>query len=318
MLDYLRPRLLAPLGIANPHWETSPQGIDVGGWGLSITTADIPAFGQLYLQQGRWQDTRLLPEAWVAEATARQIDNAPALSPEWEQGYGYQFWRCRHNAYRGDGAFGQYCVILPEQDAVLAITAGLSDMQLPLDLVWEHLLPALGPAALPPDVAAHRALTDKLAGLHLPTVPGQALAPPAARVSGQPFVMADNGAGIGAITFDFGADETGITVHSAAGAQRIACGYERWLPGEMNLGQRNGLRVDPQPAGRHKVSASGAWTDDQTYTARLWWVETPFADTLRCRFAGDRVIVEQQRNVAFTPPEPIQLAGRLRAETPVS
>jgi CubicO group peptidase (beta-lactamase class C family) len=112
MLDYLRPRLFAPLGIADPRWETSPEGIDVGGWGLRITTADIAAFGQLYLQGGEWRGRRILPEAWVTEATARQIANGPAPNRDWEQGYGYQFWRCQHGAYRGDGAFGQYCVVL--------------------------------------------------------------------------------------------------------------------------------------------------------------------------------------------------------------
>ena len=126
MLDYLQPRLFAPLGIRNPHWEQSPQGIDVGGWGLRITTADIAAFGQLYLQKGEWQGAQLIPAAWVEQATSLQVQNGPA-NPDWEQGYGFQFWRCRHNAYRGDGAFGQYCVVMPDQDAVLAITSGLAE-----------------------------------------------------------------------------------------------------------------------------------------------------------------------------------------------
>jgi len=60
---------------------------------------------------------------------------------DWEQGYGYQFWRCRHGAYRGDGAFGQFCVVLPEHDAVVAVTSGTKDLQAVLNLVWEHLLP---------------------------------------------------------------------------------------------------------------------------------------------------------------------------------
>ncbi|MFN8541293.1 MAG: hypothetical protein U0232_27930 [Thermomicrobiales bacterium] len=83
----------------------------------------------------------VIAEDWVEEATAFQVPNGPAANIEQEQGYCYQFWRCRHNAYRGDGAFGQYCVVLPDQDAVLAITSGLRDMQPPLNLVWEHLLP---------------------------------------------------------------------------------------------------------------------------------------------------------------------------------
>lgn len=50
----------------------------------------------------------------IREATSKQIDN-DNVAIEWRQGYGYQFWRCRHNAYRGDGAFGQFCVVVPER-----------------------------------------------------------------------------------------------------------------------------------------------------------------------------------------------------------
>ena len=129
LLDYLTPRLLAPLGIEGATWESCPRGINTGGWGLSIKTEDIARFGQLYLQRGVWQGQQLIPATWVDAATARQVANGSNPDSDWEQGYGYQFWRCRHGAYRGDGAFGQYCLVLPDQDAVLAITAGVEDMQ---------------------------------------------------------------------------------------------------------------------------------------------------------------------------------------------
>ncbi len=136
VVDYLRPRLFEPLGIENPRWETWPQGINTGGWGLNINTEDIARFGQLYLQSGMWHGQRLVPAAWIEEATARQVSNGSNPDSDWEQGYGYQFWRCRHNAYRGDGAFGQYCLVMPDQDAVLAITSGVSDMQAVLNVIW--------------------------------------------------------------------------------------------------------------------------------------------------------------------------------------
>ena len=150
VLDYLRPRLFEPLGIEHPTWETSPQGISAGGFGLSIRTEDIARFGQLYLQKGNWQGKQLVPAAWVEAATARQTSNGSNPKSDWDQGYGYQFWRCRHGAYRGDGAFGQYCIVLPEQDAVIAITSGVKDMQAVLNLVWDKLLPAMKPVAAGP------------------------------------------------------------------------------------------------------------------------------------------------------------------------
>ena len=129
LVDYLRPRLFEPLGIRNPKWEATPKGVSLGGFGLSVTTEDIARFGQLYLQKGEWNGKRLLPAEWVAAATSRQVSNGSNPASDWDQGYGYQFWRCRHGVYRGDGAFGQYCIVMPEQDAVIAITSGVRDMQ---------------------------------------------------------------------------------------------------------------------------------------------------------------------------------------------
>jgi len=116
LLDYLGPRLFGPLGITDATWESSPQGIDAGGWGLSITTEQLATFGQLLLQRGQWQGSQLVPAEWIDEATALQVDTSDTDHDlDGRQGYGYQFWRNRLTGYRADGAFGQFCLVLPEQ-----------------------------------------------------------------------------------------------------------------------------------------------------------------------------------------------------------
>ena len=72
LIDYLAPRLFAPLGIEGATWQSDDEGYNVGGWGLRIRTEDIARFGQLLLQRGMWDGRRLLPEWWVADATALQ------------------------------------------------------------------------------------------------------------------------------------------------------------------------------------------------------------------------------------------------------
>ncbi|WP_197442374.1 serine hydrolase domain-containing protein [Lignipirellula cremea] len=153
VLEYLTPRLFEPLGIEDPKWDASPQGVSIGGYGLFLRTEDIAKFGQLYLQKGKWNGKRLLPSDWVEQATSKQVSNGSDPSRDWDQGYGFQFWRCRHGAYRGDGKDGQFCLVLPEQDAVIAITANTRDMQAELNVVWDKLLPAFGdkPLAENPD-----------------------------------------------------------------------------------------------------------------------------------------------------------------------
>lgn len=184
VLDYLTPRLFQPLGIEKPHWDASPQGISCGGWGLFLRTEDVAKFGQLYLQKGKWQGKQLVPEKWVAQATKYQVPNKDAPSgkgnkPDWQQGYGYQFWQCQHNAYRGDGANGQFCIVMPEQDVVLAITADTGNMQNEINVVWETLLPAFQPSPLPPNAEEDAKLKQLLATLKAPPKPATKPAAPA-------------------------------------------------------------------------------------------------------------------------------------------
>lgn len=165
LLDYLQPRLFDPLGIPKPQWDNSPQDIALGGYGLYLRSEDIAKFGQLLLQQGRWEGKQLIPQDWIALATSKQVSNGSNPDSDWEQGYGFQFWRCRHGAYRGDGKSGQFCIVLPEQDAVIAITANARSMQGQLNLVWEHLLEAFHDRPLPADVDAYSRLQEIVANL---------------------------------------------------------------------------------------------------------------------------------------------------------
>ncbi len=151
LLEYLKPRLFDPLGIQQPTWESSPEGINVGGSGLFLCTEDIAKFGQLYLQKGNWHSKQLVPAEWIDLATSKQVSNGSDPSRDWDQGYGFQFWKCRHGAYRGDGKNGQFCIVLPKQDAVIAITANSANMQAELNVVWDKLLPAFHDTMLPED-----------------------------------------------------------------------------------------------------------------------------------------------------------------------
>src|SRR3954452_19174889 len=166
---YVWPRLFDPLGIGQVGWQTFPPGREQGFSGLHARTEDIAKLGLLYLQEGRWEGAQLIPAKWVAEATSEQVANPAEDNPDWRQGYGFQFWMSRHG-YRGDGAFGQFCIVLPEQDAVVAITSGTDRMQAVLDAVWEHLLPGLNSTGLNStgvDAGGQKDLDDRLRGLML-------------------------------------------------------------------------------------------------------------------------------------------------------
>ena len=146
LLAYLREKLMDPLGMSPDIWtEESPSGIATGGYGLNVRVEDIAKLGQFYLQRGKWEGKQLLNEQWIFDAQTAWSDNSPTGGDsDWGRGYGYQFWKCTpKNVFRGDGAFGQYCIIMPDQDMVVAINSGVEDMGAVMKSIWENILPGV-------------------------------------------------------------------------------------------------------------------------------------------------------------------------------
>ena len=257
VLEYLKPRLFDPLGIDEPTWGASPQGVSLGGYGLNVRTEDVAKFGQLYLQKGRWGDKQLIPADWVAMATSKQTSNGSNPKSDWDQGYGFQFWRCRNGAYRGDGAFGQYCIVLPEQDAVIAITSGTKDMQKVLNLVWDLLLPGLKKEALPADADGVKKLQTKLAGLSVPVQKGVPISGASKVVPGAVYTFSTNAQKVESVALELAERSTEVTIVSKINGteRRLVCGVSEWKQGKMAFG------TGPE----QPVAASGAWTADDTY-----------------------------------------------------
>jgi CubicO group peptidase (beta-lactamase class C family) len=291
VLDYLRPRLFEPLGITNPDWENSAQGVSMGGFGLSLKTEHIARFGQLYLQKGQWQGRQLIPAEWVETATSRQMSNGSSPMSDWEQGYGYQFWRARHGFYRGDGAFGQFCLILPQYDTVIAITSGTRDMGSVMNLVWDRIVPALGANPLPADGEAHRKLTSRLASLTLPAQTSTVRSQLGASLGGKRFVFGHNPDSMESLTvnsIDPGGEAT-LTVRTAGADQRVMAAPGVWQKGTLKM-----------PGQAIPVAISGGWTSANTYTLKTVRYRTPYVTTYMLRFTGNQLIVESEQNVSFT------------------
>jgi CubicO group peptidase (beta-lactamase class C family) len=189
LVDYLRPRLFDPVRIGDVRWRQLRPGLDFGFTGVFATLDAVARLGQLYLDDGVCDGRRLLPEGWVRQASSVQVTNAQNPDPDWRQGYGFQLWVSRHG-YRGDGAFGQYMVVLPDVDAVIAMVSCTANMQRVLDLMWAHLLPAMT-GAVAPAGEVDRALRERLASLRLPTardrLGGGAPGPVSGRCSPAPY-----------------------------------------------------------------------------------------------------------------------------------
>ncbi len=317
-LDYLLRRLIMPLDIPFMTWETCPRGINTGGWGLATTTEALAKFGLFYMQKGMWNGQQLLPVPWIEEATTFKIQQPPSpgqtledakKNSEWHQGYCYQFWRTRHNAFRGDGAMGQYCIVMPDQDAVICVTGESGDMPGEFELFWQYLLPAMKNGVLPADATSQARLKKTVASLEVRPPRSHPTSPMAAQISGKVFkighldlesprlhgqfpLRAGGGLDVQSVSFDFKINICTFTLTDARGAHSITCGFERWFQGVADMpGTPPKLSLGPLPA-LQKVVASGTWLDAKTFQMTWHFYETPHHDTVTCRFDGNRVRIE--------------------------
>jgi CubicO group peptidase (beta-lactamase class C family) len=159
MSDYLKPRLFGPLGIPNPQWLTSPEGISAGSGGLLLTPEEMLRIGQRYLGMEKWDGRQLVPEHWVREVARPQIANenwhsligVPEIAQTVEDaddfmaGYGYYVWmNSEGRGYRADGNGNQLIVVLPEKRAVIVTTAADSSVNLVHKAIWATVYPPVG------------------------------------------------------------------------------------------------------------------------------------------------------------------------------
>lgn len=291
-LDYLRPRLLDPLGIEKATWETCPKGISVGGWGMSVTTDAIARFGLFYLLKGVWDGKQLLNEAWIEDATSFQISNGDNPDSDWAQGYGFQFWRSKHHAYRGDGAFGQFCIVIPDIQMVVAITSSTSNMQAILDLVWKHLVTPARVAYIPENPDWAIALKAKLSTLILPGPKGHSHSPKAAEVSGLDFKPTTEASKIDHCTFDFDDDGCTFTTVTSKGEKVLRAGVNHWVDSESTYEW-------PQPK---RIASIGKWVTPDAFEIKIRYVESPAGITILCEFGEDAVKISSSLSGRFGSP----------------
>lgn len=137
--DFLDRYLFSKLGIEKPRGILLADGHHCGGTGMFLSPDDVFKFGRMMLQKGVYEGQRIVSEEWCDLATSKIADNSCNGTPDWVAGYGYQFWRNARGGFRGDGAFGQLCVVLPEEDTVFVQFASAHNMQAELSCIYELL-----------------------------------------------------------------------------------------------------------------------------------------------------------------------------------
>ena len=140
-LKYAETHIFNPLNITDYIWYTDSQGIPNGGTLLYLRPRDMAKFGFLYLNNGYWNNTQLIPANWVTKS--RTLYKGIEFDQGHGIGYGYQWWIYNWaNAYTARGSYEQYIVVIPDLDLVV-VSTGNADFRF-IKLLVDYILPSAG------------------------------------------------------------------------------------------------------------------------------------------------------------------------------
>lgn len=245
-------RVLSRIGVPSIDWEHDGAGHPLGFTGARLRTDDLLALTQLWLDRGRVGDDQIINATFFDVATTDVMGVEPNPTSDW-QGYGHSFWIARHG-FRADGAYGQYGIVLPEQRVVIAMTTEVADLQEPLDLLWQHVLPAID---RPGSAEADARLDERLAALAIPAL---ASSQPAAGIRSW---SVDPSSDLGEAYSHVRLDGDSLVLVRDGLDLMIMVGDGVWASSEIVA-----------DAAHLPVVASGGWTE-HGYQAEIRVIETP-------------------------------------------
>ena len=299
--DFLEPRMFKPLGISGLTWGASPHGISSGGNGLTWKTADTLKLGILHLNMGAWRGRQVLGRNWVKEATRPQVPGGD---------YGYQWWiHDDAEAYYAAGAFGQFSIVFPKHDAVLALSAGVQSGSSLLEIVWKYFPEAFGDASLRSSDAAHDELGDRIADLRLLPKARYTTSPVIGSVSGKTYVIEPNEDNVSTVRLEATDGRLDFHLSDHRGDHVVRVGLREWMESETSI---TGHKLHHQyQSNDMKVVAHGRWWDDETFVMTWQFVETAWVDHVVCRFYDNRISIDRRTNANYAP----RVAATLRGST---
>ena len=298
VVEFLTPRLFEPLDIDVPYWETDPNGIESGGWGLYLKTEDMAKFILTYQQHGKFGGKQVIPEYWAREATKKQVDNSGERDIDGNKGYGYNFWRCNcPNAYRADGMFAQLGIVLEDYDACVITTAAIPDVNQMLRAIFRHFPhDVFKEDVMPENPELDASFKKQMEQLSLPTL-GMGKRYPETEKEIEDrvikthknkesvlspvitFMSADKAGNINNMKFNFGEDECSFSWTEGKESCSVPVGMDgKYRYGTMVLG---GIKFTSCSVGK--------WKDDHTLEIWVRPLESAAMRKMTFTFSGDRV-----------------------------
>jgi len=314
LLDYLNQKLFGPMHITVADWESSPDGINTGGWGLRVQAETMAKLGLLLLNKGRWEGQQLVSADYIEDACSphvfykgRKETDAPT---DGNQGYGYQIWRCKWpGAIRADGAFGQYTVVVPQEDLVVVILGVIPNGHPELACIWNQLMPGVkSNEPLQPEKKIQARLNQLCATASLLLPKGKRQTTKGEQIAGMIMQLDANQHGYKSLTITV--DGSLIITYNDGTQDLLSCGYGQWRYTQMRGFPPYSISaVNRMRDLRHDFVAASAyaWTSPATLEVRVHYVNWISGTTFTFDF--DKSEVTMCDNFPNSKPETVHFLG---------
>ncbi|MGE5224497.1 MAG: serine hydrolase domain-containing protein, partial [Omnitrophica WOR_2 bacterium] len=296
--------LFDPLGIAitpESSWDVDPQGVTLGGYGLSLTPSDIAKLGFLYLHNGKWEGKQVLPAAWVASSTSEHASiGKDAYVGGRDRSYGY-LWSLfpEKGYYAAIGMGGQILVVHPTKNLVVVMNAAVEagkESQL-LDLYETFILPSIqSQTEIPENQPAYERLQQQIQRAANAKTTVEALNEVARQVSGKSYQLKDSATGWKSIRFDFseGASTAMVTLDGEA---------------KLEIGLDEQYRLTTLVQGVNPYGLRGRWGGNNTFIVDTLVLGTILEQEMRIQFLQNQIQITIRDRVMGG--EPLVLNGSL-------
>ena len=277
VLEYLNLKLFGPMHITVADWETSPDGINTGGWGLRVQAETMAKLGVLLLNKGQWEGQQLVSADYVEAACSRLIDGGAketVPATDGNQGYGYQVWQSKWpGSFRADGAMGQYTVVVPQEDLVVVILGMKLYGHEELACIWNQLMPGMNTAPLQPEKKLQKRLENLCAKAKLQLPQGKSTSKKAKNFMGRQLLLDNNRFGLQSLTVD--GDVLKFT-RTDGSQEEWAMGYGDWRYNTMAGYPYYSINAINRMKGfNHGFTAAvaHAWTSPSVLEVRVHYVD---------------------------------------------
>ena len=316
-LEYLEQKLFTPMHITVADWETSPDGINTGGWGLRVQAETMAKLGVLLLNKGQWEGQQLISADYVEAACSRLIDGGAketVPATDGNQGYGYQVWQSKWpGSFRADGAMGQYTVVVPQEELVVVILGMKLYGHEELACIWNQLMPGLKTEPLQPEKKLQKKLDNLCAKASLKLPQGKSTSKEYGYAMSMRIILDPNQRGLKEIILSSSLDDKShfLNIVRDDGTQdSFRLGYGKWSYSQLEGFPVYSIKAINRMQGfshGFDAAAAYAWTSPSTLEVKVHYVNWISGTTFVFDFKKNEVTVcdtypnSKSETISFPP-----------------